>query len=403
MRAKVPPSIGVNPAFWLLGPNLEIDGFEFFEMNRSDAPQMTIYSNENTSMTGGACWGNSGKSRIFSQTAHKGVNGMAFPSSQIFWPNLPDLSLGFYHYTIVFDPNYITFWIESDNYQQAWVATFYNIQQQGISNINPNANCSCIGCTIQINANFPVSHGNNSLVIDNNAAQSLNFITGAKEQKGPLLGVTSTFEIDWVKIYVQDNCSQNINLNSGIFKAVDFGDNNYITGDNITLGGGGGSYTIDYVPWSSGADPTTITPQLDCLVRANNEISLLDGFCVKQDAIFEATIAFSGTPNLSSDCNTQNYWSQIYRTTNTEKNTEDKLSKINVYPNPASDKLYIKINGDYKSAHLTIINMMGSIVLEKILNGNDELDISQLINGVYFCNIETIEKNSFKSKLIITK
>lgn len=74
---------------------------------------------------------------------------------------------------------------------------------------------------------------------------------------------------------------------------------------------------------------------------------------------------------------------------------------ILVYPNPATDQLYIK------SAHTTLqriqfINITGSIVLTEKLSGNtSDIKINTLVPGIYFYTITDTSGNSTQGKVIV--
>jgi hypothetical protein len=64
--------------------------------------------------------------------------------------------------------------------------------------------------------------------------------------------------------------------------------------------------------------------------------------------------------------------------------------QISVIPNPASQN--IKLSNTQPNTFIKIINLTGSIILQTQLNTNQEMDISQLTNGMYFIQIKTNNK-----------
>jgi uncharacterized membrane protein len=79
---------------------------------------------------------------------------------------------------------------------------------------------------------------------------------------------------------------------------------------------------------------------------------------------------------------------------------DNNLSKVSIYPNPASDILYIhsKININ----KLEVYNVSGQMVLTKQnVQGNQQLNTSALQNGVYF--IQLISENDSKTIKLIKK
>jgi len=79
---------------------------------------------------------------------------------------------------------------------------------------------------------------------------------------------------------------------------------------------------------------------------------------------------------------------QTFTTTNVREEIEQSKSKneLIVYPNPASENIFIGRLGSTETAELKIINYLGQIVLEKILAPDtpEPIQISDLPNGNYF-------------------
>ena len=60
---------------------------------------------------------------------------------------------------------------------------------------------------------------------------------------------------------------------------------------------------------------------------------------------------------------------------------------MNIYPNPATDKVYININ-EIQSTKMQLYNMVGECVLQRDLNNKmNEIDISTLSKGIYIIEI----------------
>jgi len=81
-----------------------------------------------------------------------------------------------------------------------------------------------------------------------------------------------------------------------------------------------------------------------------------------------------------------------------------KPNSINVYPNPASDKLYVKFEGVYDV--LEVYNNMGEklIDIQKTVFQNKEivLNTTTLADGVYIIQLIYADK-TYKKKFIISK
>jgi hypothetical protein len=86
--------------------------------------------------------------------------------------------------------------------------------------------------------------------------------------------------------------------------------------------------------------------------------------------------------------------------TNTPEITRFDTSII-VYPNPSSDKIFIKCK---KLDHLVILNSIGQQVANVIGASDDitEVDISQLTSGIYFLRV-LVEDKMFNEKIFIRK
>lgn len=78
----------------------------------------------------------------------------------------------------------------------------------------------------------------------------------------------------------------------------------------------------------------------------------------------------------------------------TALNNNISLSEaVNVYPNPASNQLFIK--SDLEDANFIIVNMLGEKVKEgHIEKGNNTINIVNLTNGIYFVRLQSSNKES---------
>ncbi|WP_185205790.1 PQQ-dependent sugar dehydrogenase [Chryseobacterium sp. C3] len=122
------------------------------------------------------------------------------------------------------------------------------------------------------------------------------------------------------------------------------------------------------------------------------------------------TSAFSGNNFSTFGVNNQNELfvaavnsGKIFRITTTSLGTnENSIStKIKVYPNPASKKVFIEGVKD-KNTTVEIISFEGRKVLEqgKIENDNS-INISGIPSGVYFINLNSGNEKSYSKKIII--
>lgn len=91
----------------------------------------------------------------------------------------------------------------------------------------------------------------------------------------------------------------------------------------------------------------------------------------------------------------QNFWVDAEPTSSIQ---EDKLASISLSPNPATQQL--QLVGLNQKGNYSIINLVGKTVKEGIINENEQsIQISDLVKGVYFMNIE-IDNQKVQRKFI---
>lgn len=79
-------------------------------------------------------------------------------------------------------------------------------------------------------------------------------------------------------------------------------------------------------------------------------------------------------------------------------------NEIKVYPNPASNYIYVDVQKISEGLTFELFDWSGRLVLKKTVSNNIELiDISHLKNGFYFFNIGIIDKVFKSEKVIISK
>ena len=90
--------------------------------------------------------------------------------------------------------------------------------------------------------------------------------------------------------------------------------------------------------------------------------------------------------------------SESLRMAKEEVSITDESIVINLFPNPAKDKIYIESTEIINT--LKVYNVSGQLMLEKsIANNNGELNIELLKSGVYFIYVQT--ENEMKHFQII--
>ena len=86
--------------------------------------------------------------------------------------------------------------------------------------------------------------------------------------------------------------------------------------------------------------------------------------------------------------------------------TFEKLSNLSVYPNPASELVFINLEAwQGKTATVSLYNQLGVQVLEKrfdlISASPERLDLSGISGGTYFLKMETPGERAVFEKLYI--
>ena len=74
---------------------------------------------------------------------------------------------------------------------------------------------------------------------------------------------------------------------------------------------------------------------------------------------------------------------------------------FSIYPNPAKKSLFLKAKNGFNShSNISIIDILGKEIYQyKAINTELEIDISKLINGIYFVKMSD-EKGVFTQKFI---
>jgi CubicO group peptidase (beta-lactamase class C family) len=73
---------------------------------------------------------------------------------------------------------------------------------------------------------------------------------------------------------------------------------------------------------------------------------------------------------------------------------------VSIFPNPSSEKLFIRFEKELAQGKLTLINQLGQVLKNKpILNLNEELSLVGLSNGVYWLHIQS-ENGNWVKKIV---
>jgi hypothetical protein len=86
--------------------------------------------------------------------------------------------------------------------------------------------------------------------------------------------------------------------------------------------------------------------------------------------------------------------------------TTQKLAELRIYPNPANDFVNIDLTGQLNGQNeITIFNALGQPVktLKSVESLKVQIDISDLVQGLYYVTVKTDNNLLLTSKLLINK
>lgn len=69
---------------------------------------------------------------------------------------------------------------------------------------------------------------------------------------------------------------------------------------------------------------------------------------------------------------------------------EEKLNTLKIFPNPVNDILYVKFPDEIEQSVITIYNILGKVVLQKIITKSDfSVDVSSMASGLYMLHLNS--------------
>ena len=71
---------------------------------------------------------------------------------------------------------------------------------------------------------------------------------------------------------------------------------------------------------------------------------------------------------------------------------EKEVNQFEVYPNPASDLINIKVNEKLIGKELKVFNQRGQLVLKQTIKNENILSSSLFGNGIYYFNISDLKR-----------
>ena len=79
-----------------------------------------------------------------------------------------------------------------------------------------------------------------------------------------------------------------------------------------------------------------------------------------------------------------------------------KETQFNIYPNPSNGYLKIDVNQKENIKKISIRNILGELVYAKEYQNTEPIDISNLVDGIYFIDIYTNNRSS-THKIILNR
>ncbi len=140
-----------------------------------------------------------------------------------------------------------------------------------------------------------------------------------------------------------------------------------------------------------------------CNIKIIERIGMIDNMCFSHFFLDEPeTIGLDGPGRKfcsyqDDDVSLSNNQDFCQGFANTINSTID--SKVIIYPNPASDFVYIEISEELYQYDLQILDINGSVIKTFKPESNKEIDISDLFSGIYI--VRVFNKNNFLLKKFI--
>jgi len=178
---------------------------------------------------------------------------------------------------------------------------------------------------------------------------------------------------------------------------------------------GGDSFIVHVNQWLNDSTQGTRIIKTDDMGRSfctelpevDTSLYAVTGIDTSLELIFDSTYLYSDTPVLNNDefivypCDTG-----YARNSNDTKTNTVKTSSTKLYPIPANDNLNIIIGEDLNTIDKVFItNSVGQMLISKdysniVNNDNVDLDISNLIPGLYFIEISDKDANVIKRTFV---
>lgn len=169
----------------------------------------------------------------------------------------------------------------------------------------------------------------------------------------------------------------------------------------------GGSYTVDVELTSGDAADldgfTTLTAVTVTGGMGSFDVTITDDALVEGNEGFEFTLS---NPSAGLSLGNANTYDLTVIDDETDAISEINVNALTVYPNPASEKVIVKmISNEKQIANITLVDVVGKTIQANtfMLNNGEnaiELDLTSVANGNYMINIST-ENGSHTENVIV--
>ncbi len=144
-------------------------------------------------------------------------------------------------------------------------------------------------------------------------------------------------------------------------------------------------------------------------IPPGDSVYILDGFgfTYKEPNPFSFCLEFTTSKNgVKVDSNQANNYSCATITVNERTTGIEDVNgnlKLSLYPNPASNTVVLKTN-NLQASKAILTDISGrEVATLQLLNGSADFDVSQLQNGLYFCQLlDETNKYLFSEKLMVS-
>jgi len=80
--------------------------------------------------------------------------------------------------------------------------------------------------------------------------------------------------------------------------------------------------------------------------------------------------------------------------------SENEISKLSIYPNPASELLHVSLSNNQNFGY-QIIDIQGRIILANMISSREkQINVSHLNKGIYIISIEGEDSTTYRSKFL---